>query len=80
MSIESARQFVAKVAKDEEFQEKLGACKSRAEQLQFAQAAGFEFTGDEIRAAQSELQDSDLDAVSGSGCCGCENDCCEVEA
>lgn len=72
MSIQSARDFLTKVAKDEEFSKRLGGCKTKAEQQQFAQAAGFEFTGEEIRAVSSELQDQDLEVIAG-GCCGtCE--------
>ena len=76
MSIQSARDFLTKVAKDEEFSKRLGGCKTRADQYQLAQGAGFEFTGDEMKAAASELQDADLDAVSGGSCCGatCEHD------
>ena len=76
MSIESARDFLTKVTKDEEFRKGLGGCKTRADQYQFAQGAGFEFTGDEMKAAASELQDADLDVISGGSCCGsnCESD------
>ena len=76
MSIQSARDFLTKVAKDEEFRKGLGGCKSRAEQQQFAQGAGFEFTVDEMKAAASELQDADLDVISGGSCCGhtCESE------
>jgi predicted ribosomally synthesized peptide with nif11-like leader len=76
MSIESARDFLTKAAKDEEFRTPLGGCKGGADRYQFAQGAGFEFTGDEMKAAGSELQDADLDVISG-GCCGftCEMDC-----
>jgi predicted ribosomally synthesized peptide with nif11-like leader len=70
MSIESARDFLTKVAKDEEFRKRLGGCKSRPEQQQFAQGAGFEFTRDEMKAAAGELQDADLDVISGGSCCG----------
>jgi predicted ribosomally synthesized peptide with nif11-like leader len=75
MSIESARDFLTKLKKDEEFRKGLGGCKTGAEQQQFAQGAGFDFTGDEMKAAASELQDADLDAVSGGSCCGhtCES-------
>lgn len=79
MSIESARAFVGKVSKDDVFRKQLSSCKNRDEQQRFAKAAGFDFTGDEIKTAQSEIQDADLDQVSGAGCCLCEMDCCEVE-
>jgi predicted ribosomally synthesized peptide with nif11-like leader len=76
MSIQGARDFLTKVSKDEEFRKGLGGCKTRADQQQFAQGAGFEFTGDEMRAAAAELQDADLDRISGGRCCGsnCENE------
>ena len=76
MSIQSARDFLTKVSKDQEFRKGLGGCKTRVDQYQFAQGAGFEFTGDEMKAAASELQDADLDVISGGSCCGmtCEND------
>ena len=70
MSIQSARDFLSKVAKDEEFRKGLGGCKTKTEQQLFAQGAGFEFTKDEIKAAAGELQDADLDVVSGGSCCG----------
>ena len=76
MSIQSARDFLTKVAKDEEFSKGLSGCKNRADQYQFAQGAGFEFTGDEMKAAAGELQDADLDVISGGSCCGatCERE------
>ena len=74
MSIQGARDFLTKVAKDEEFSKRLGGCKTRADQHQWAQGAGFEFTGDEMKAATGELQDADLDVISG-GCCGREGGC-----
>ena len=81
MSIQSARDFLTKVSKDEEFRKRLGGCKSGADQYQFAQGAGFEFTRDEMKTAASELQDADLDVISGGSCCGatCEYDYCVHE-
>ena len=82
MSIQSARDFLTKVAKDEEFRKGLSGCKSRADQYQLAQGAGFEFSGDEMKAAAGELQDADLDVISAGGrCCGstCENEFCYSE-
>ena len=55
MSIENARDFLAKIAKDDEFRKGLAGCNTRAEQQQFARGAGFEFTGDEVKAAAGEL-------------------------
>ena len=76
MSIENARDFLAKIAKDDEFRKGLAGCNTRAEQQQFARGAGFEFTGDEVKAAAGELQDTDLDMISGGKCCGLT---CEAE-
>ena len=70
MSMQSARDFLTKVEKEEEFRKRLGGCKSGAEQQQFAREAGFEFTSDEIRAATGELQDRHLDLISGGVSCG----------
>ncbi len=65
MSIQSARDFLTKVTKDEKFRTALQGCKTGAEREQFALKAGFQFTGEEIRAARGELQDRDLDGISG---------------
>jgi hypothetical protein len=40
MSIQSARDFMTKAAKDEEFRNRLGSCKTRAEQEQFVRGGG----------------------------------------
>ena len=76
MSLQSARDFLKKISEDAEFREGLTSCKSGAEQEQLARGAGFEFTRDEIRDASGELQDSDLDTISGGSCCAstCESD------
>ena len=75
MSIQSARNFLSKAAKDEEFRKRLGGCKSGADRNQFAQGAGFEFTAEELRAAVDELQDADLEVISGGTC---TNECAQV--
>ena len=76
MSLQSARDFLAKVATDGEFRKGLLGCKTGAEQQHLARGAGFEFTREEISAARGELQDADLDAISGGACCGrtCESE------
>ncbi len=86
MSIQGARDFLNRVGKDEGFRKQLGRCTNRTEQQQLAQSLGFEFSADEMKTAAGELQDVDLDGVSGGNCCGftCEpehcaesNNCCE---
>lgn len=76
MSIQSARDFLAKMAKDEEFRSRLAGCKTTAEKQQYAQGEGFEFTAEDIKAARTDLQDADLDVISGGSCCGytCESE------
>lgn len=69
MSLQSARDFLARLGKDEEFRKLLTGCKTQAEQQQLALGAGFEFTRDEIMAARGELQDADLDAITGGVVC-----------
>jgi len=79
MSIQSARDFLAKVGKDEELRRRLGGCKTGADQYQLARGAGFEFTRDEMKAASSELQDADLEVVSGGvACSACETRECGI--
>ncbi len=78
MSIQSARDFLSKVANDEKFRTGFGGCKTQADQEDYVRTAGFSFTRDEMNLVRSEIQDADLDAVSG-GCCGCEgSDCGEL--
>ncbi len=69
MSIQSARDFLTKVAKDKKFRAELVGCRTEAERQEFALKAGFQFTSNEIAAARTELQDADLDGISGgTGC------------
>ncbi len=65
MSIQSARDFLAKLGNDEQFRQGLSCCKTEAEQQKFAHSAGFQFTSAEMKAARGELQDADLDNISG---------------
>ncbi len=76
MSVQSARDFLTKVSQDEEFRKGLDGCKTEADRHQFAQGAGFEFTGDEMKAAAGELQDADLGVISGGA--GCTTDYCTI--
>ncbi len=65
MSIEGARGFLARLAEDAQFRKGLGDCKTEDEQLKFALRAGFNFTSVELRTARGELQDADLDGITG---------------
>jgi len=88
MSIENAREFMAKYQKDQELAAKLAATKDTSEKMAVAKAAGFDFTFEELAKVNEELSEAELDAVVGGewnpGCsddghCGetCEGDGCD---
>lgn len=74
MSIESAKALYSKLTKDEAFLSQFEQTTSQEERLQMLQAAGYEFTLEEWKAALAEiyasesdddLNDTDLRSVSG---------------
>ena len=65
MSIQSARDFLTKVTKDESFRKGWEAARAGPSRANSHRAAGFEFTRDEIRAAAGEIQDADLEMITG---------------
>lgn len=73
MSVASAKAFVERVKNDEDFKKKLGALKDAEERFQFAKAAGFDFTKEELTKVKEEegLTDEELDNVAG----GCGHAC-----
>lgn len=73
MSVASAKAFIEKVKNDEDFKKKLGTLKDAKERLQFAKAAGFDFTKEELAKVKEEegLTDEELDNVAG----GCGHAC-----
>jgi len=86
MSIESAREFMAKYKNNVELAAKLTTAASPAEKMDIAKAACFDFTREELAKVNEELSESELDTVVGGewnpGCnedghCGltCEADC-----
>ena len=86
MSLESAREFIAKYQKDEELSAKLVAIKDPVEKMAVAKAAGFDFSIEELAKVNEELSEVELDAVVGGewnpnctddGHCGvsCEAEC-----
>ena len=84
MSLESAREFMAKYQKDQELSAKLSAIKTPAEKMAVAKAAGYDFSLEELAKVGEELSETELDAVVGGewnptcddGHCGetCEHD------
>lgn len=75
MSIESAKAFYSQMTADEAFRSQLEQAVSKEERQQILQAAGYDFTSEEwqaaieqiqdSKAADSELSDAQLEAVSG---------------
>lgn len=75
MSVESAKEFVARLKTDEVFCQKVKACKDAEERMTFVKEAGFSFTAEEIKEVDGQLSDDELDAVAG-GDNWCENAFC----
>ena len=77
MSIESAKAFYSRMTTDEAFRTQLEQAASKEERQQIMQAAGYDFTPEQweaataqvqdSNAADSELSDTQLEAVSGGG-------------
>ena len=65
MSLESAREFMAKYQKDQELAAKLVATKTPAEKMAVAKAAGYDFSLEELAKVNEELSEVELDAVVG---------------
>lgn len=75
MSIESAKAFYSRMTTDETFRSQLEQAVSKEERQQILQAAGYDFTPEDWKAAtaqiqastaaDSELSDAELTAVSG---------------
>lgn len=60
MSLESAREFIEKLKSDNDFLNRINACKDSKERMAFAKSEGFEFTGEEIKDLKDELSSDDL--------------------
>ena len=71
MSIEAAKAFTEKVENDQELQAKVDQATSSGQEdslarvIEIASGSGFEFSGEELREATSELGDEELDAAAG---------------
>jgi len=63
MSIESAEAFVAKVTSDAAFAAELTQAQTAEECRALAQAAGFDFSDEELTATRAELTDEQMDEV-----------------
>lgn len=71
MSIDAAKAFNEKLQSDDALQGKVSAATSGepaenlANVIEIAAGAGFDFSGEELKAATSELDDDQLDAAAG---------------
>lgn len=63
MSIESAKSFVKRMKSDEEFAKKVNEFKSMEEAQRYVTSQGFNFTVEELRECQHELDDDELASV-----------------
>lgn len=64
---DTMKKLVEELQKDESKQNKFKACKSAAEQAQFAKEMGFEVTEEEFEKMSKNVSDEQLDQVAG-GC------------
>ena len=65
MSIESAKNFLAKLQEDAKLAKMIMSAKDDALRLSIAQGAGYNFTLEELEAVRDELNDVELDEVAG---------------
>ena len=73
MSVESAKEFLKKLAKDEAFKKSLEDASSDEERQKIVKDAGFYFTKDDLKQVTSqagELSDEDLEKVAGGSVTG----------
>ena len=67
MSEEQLKAFLEKVKADTSLQEKLKAAADSDAVLAIAKEAGFSISADDLKNAQSELSDDELEGVAGGG-------------
>jgi len=77
MSVQSAKEFIEKISKDEEFKKSYVALETSEARENCKKEAGFDFTKEEFDEAKSELSDDDLDDVAG-GWGVCADVCVDV--
>jgi predicted ribosomally synthesized peptide with nif11-like leader len=80
MSIESAKMFLKRMKTDEDFANKVMACKDAELRMALVKDAGFDFTAAEVREASFEITDQEVIEVSGgqNRCLGHGEDWCWV--
>ena len=65
MSEEQLKSFIAKVQGDTSLQEKLKAAIDADAVVEIAKAAGFVISADDVKKAQAEVSDAELEAAAG---------------
>jgi len=65
MSIESAKAYVERMKNDEDFREKVTACRDGETRIAFVKEAGYEFTAEDIELVRAELSEEDIMAIAG---------------
>ena len=85
MSKEQLKAFLQKVQGDTSLQEKLKAAADTDDVVEIAKAAGFMITAEDLKNAQSEISDEELEGVAGGGyfsfgggCKCCTRGACET--
>ena len=69
MSEDQLKAFIAKVQGDTSLQEKLKAAANSDAVLAIAKEAGFSISADDLKNAQSEISEEELEGVSGGALC-----------
>ena len=68
MSEEQLKAFLEKVKGDTSLQEKLKAAGDADAVVTLAKAAGFMISADDLKTAQANVSEEELEAISGGGC------------
>jgi len=70
MSMEQVKTFIEKMKSDEAFSKRIMAIEDTDERFQAIREAGFDFSKEELGEAGKEIDDTELEAVSGGACAG----------
>ena len=69
MSKEAAKAYIERLKSDEEFRQRVAGCKNMEERFAVAKQEGYEFTSEEIKQLNDELNSEELAGVSGGSIC-----------
>jgi predicted ribosomally synthesized peptide with nif11-like leader len=65
MSMESAKSFIERMKTDEEFAKQVSEHKDKEARMGFAIEQGYDFTGEEVREAATQLTEDELQQIVG---------------